>query len=486
MDLLNKIENAKPQYLFFLLFLIFLVFYAIQVPTYIANADVLAYTCRATSNAPINSFVYLDQYTHRLLGDETYPNYHIGHTLLLRLIYMLVPHAYAKTILPAGFLSALCGALIVGFTFLIWLSLGFNKKASFFIAICSGLIPTLCYNNIIGEAYSPQLLFIVLSLYFFFRNRVFFTVLFFCSALLISPLSALCFPLLFIKSRDKRTLFLPFIILLASFLTYVVACFALKVDIIKAFRIISTIPGGSSLIFRIYKYIELLVLNINFLFLFMLIGIWIIWKNHKRLFIVLLLGSIPYLVLGLLSRDFIVDYGNNLFVLFWILSVPIGFSLSQNKRLWYTSALSLIFLFAVFQVGWALPNNRIGRSLEDAGKRTRMVVPEEIPIVGPWKSALAITLGKYGWNYEKIASLYIEYQGPDEQILLNANIDTLLVVSEKMPTPKWKNNLKKKLPGSWFLKEPKNFINEKFAGTVNLIYENDLVYVYKWTRKNNT
>ena len=127
MTLKSRIEQLNPLYLFFSLSLIFFVFYLIQIPFWTRYPDVLVHSCRSLSDLPILNYAYLDERSLYLYGTKALPNYHLGHTVLLWFIYHIVPKSLAITIWPSGFLASICGSLVVGFTFLIWLHLGLQK-----------------------------------------------------------------------------------------------------------------------------------------------------------------------------------------------------------------------------------------------------------------------------------------------------------------------------------------------------------------------
>ncbi|MCB9247705.1 MAG: hypothetical protein H6613_03800 [Ignavibacteriales bacterium] len=83
-------------------------FYALQIPYYTSKPDVIVFAIRALADKPILDFAYLPQET--LLDGTVLPNYHLGHTLVLWLVYQIVPVSYSSTIWISGFISALSGA----------------------------------------------------------------------------------------------------------------------------------------------------------------------------------------------------------------------------------------------------------------------------------------------------------------------------------------------------------------------------------------
>ncbi|MFC1766745.1 hypothetical protein ACFL6U_32305 [Planctomycetota bacterium] len=84
-NLQSRVEQIDHRCLFWMLSIVFGVFYAVQIPFHTSNADVLVYSLRSLEPVPITEFAFLD---HRYqLGDDPLPNYHLGHTLILWLVY---------------------------------------------------------------------------------------------------------------------------------------------------------------------------------------------------------------------------------------------------------------------------------------------------------------------------------------------------------------------------------------------------------------
>jgi hypothetical protein len=66
---------------------------------------------------------------------------------------------------------------------------------------------------------------------------------------------------------------------------------------------------------------------------------------------------------------------------------------------------------------------------------------------------------------------------PNEADLLRTGEDSLIVIISK--TPQWKNELTR-LKILKFKTEDRTFTDQTFKGSVKLILENDLVYIYRW------
>jgi len=480
MTLKARIVQLHPLYLFFSLSLVFFVFYLIQIPFCTRYSDVLVHSCRSLSDLPILHYAYLDERSHFLYGTKALPNYHLGHTVLLWFIYHIVPKSLAVTIWPSGFLASICGSLVVGFTFLIWLHLGLQKYASFIISIVVGLIPSIWSMNLVGAVYSLQLLSILLFLYFFLRNHIFLSSLAFLFANLVSPLSALSFPVLFIKSHDKDTFikafYIGFIALLAYFLVY----YLIDSNILRTFELASKAYTKRSMSWHFLRFGIVLILNINFLLIFLVTGSGLAWQQHRNLVYGLLPAFMFQLILPFYKSGFLSITNPYLLLLFWILSFPIGLAIANYNKLRYTVVFAFTGLFVLTQLVCIIPNKHIGVALDEAGKQLHSRVPEELKIVGHWGSSIGVVLGKYGPDFNKLTSKYIEFEFPSENDLLTTGEDSLIVVISK--TPQWKKELSK-LPISMFEIKDRNFDEQSFSGSIQLIFENDVVCIYKWDKK---
>ena len=475
----SRIEQLKPLYLFFLLSFVFFVFYLIQIPFWTRYADVLVHSCRSLSDFPILNYAFLDERSLFLHGTKALPNYHLGHTVLLWLIYHIVPHSLAVTIWPSGFLASICGSLVVGFTFLIWLHLGLQKYISFIIAMVVGLIPSIWCMSLIGAVYSLQLLSIVLFLYFFLRNHIFLSSLTFLFANLVSPLSALSFPLLFLKSQDKETLRTAFYIGFFALLAYFLVYYLINSNVLLTFKIASMGYAKRSIFWNFSKFGIVLILNINFLLIFLVSGSGLAWQKHRNLVYGLLPAFMFQLSLPFYKSGFLSIINPYLLLLFWILSFPTGLALAQYDKIRSSIVLAFVGLFVLTQLVCMIPNKHIGVALNEAGKQLRSQAPAEIKIVGNWNSTIAVVIGKYGPDFEKISSKYIEFTFPSEADLLRTGENSLIVVISKRPY--WRKELSK-LPISMFKIKDKNFSEQNFCGSIQLIFENDAVYIYKWDR----
>ena len=97
-------ENKK---IFFILFFLFLIFYSVQIPLHTSKPDVIVFAIRSLSKLPIVDYAYLAPNT--LLEGTALPNYHLGHTIILWLVYQLAPSNLSNTIWLSGFVSSISG-----------------------------------------------------------------------------------------------------------------------------------------------------------------------------------------------------------------------------------------------------------------------------------------------------------------------------------------------------------------------------------------
>jgi hypothetical protein len=457
----------------------YLSFYTIQIPLFTGNTDVIVFSCRSLSDWPIVRYAYLDE--RSLLDQPPLPNYHIAHTVLLWLAYHIFPSKLSYTIWPSGFISALCGALSAGLTFFIWVRLGVDKVASFIAAAISGLIPAIWNMSVLGEPYSLQLTSTLLFFYFFIADRMVIATLAFLFTAFVSPIGGLSIFLVFLDLPTKRTVKKAIICGSTALLLYIIITYYLNMDVYNAFSAITPASKDRSVIWKVYKFIWIFFLNINFLFPSLIRGIQIMWFQYRGRICYFCLAIVPWLLLAAMDSQFLDTPGNFLLLFFWVLCLPISLALTSVQIPIHRYCLIIFGIVSIYLFSCYIPDTAIGISRADAGYKLLRTVPEEIKIIGKWKSSVPIVLAKYGWNLDKLSENYIESGSAnyDESVLLKTGEKSLLIIMEKrdkirLQLMKWG------VPG--FLKQELDPLHMNNVGTVRKILENDTVIVYRWDR----
>ncbi len=470
-------RNSEDKKIFSFLTLFFLIFYTLQIPLHTSKPDVVVFAMRALSKLPILNYAYLAPNT--LIEGTALPNYHLGHTLILWLAYHLAPASLSNSIWLSGFVSSICGALIVGLTFLIWKELGIDKKKSVIIAFTVGFIPSIWEESLIGEIYAMQLLFILLFVYSFLRNKIFISIITFTFANLISPLSGLSFGLLLLKPWHKNTLKKIFLIGGVSLAVYLLIYFLIGSNLLNLLNPLSTEQEGRGIIYRIVVLIVFIILNFNFFSLYLYKGLKETFKAEKEKITKLLLATLPQLLLLFLGSTFFIELGSFQLPIFWALAFPLGYYLSTiNFRNLYF-ALSFMGLVILSYTLWIYPNTKIGSSREAAGKWLKKKGYDNISIIGSWEPGINVLYGRDGFNLAELNKYYFDAPFPSENEIKCTKKDSVLIVSQKK-TPlrilfSYLHITSMNIPKY----EPKRKIK---TGIISKLYENDSVLLYKWKK----
>lgn len=453
----------------------FLIFYTLQIPRWTSNADVLVYSLRSSQSSPIVRYAFLDY--SELSKGQVLANYHLAHTLILWLVYHLVPKSMVHSILPSGIVSAVSGALVVGLTFFIWLKLKIKKFQAFYAAVIVGIIPSIWFHSIIGEVYALQLLFILLFLFFYLSNRFVLSCISLVFALLVSPISFPAFAFIFIKLPNKSAFFKAVLIGVVSFLIYIGIIFVFNIDIFSTYKNVSAVSWDMSFITRFARLGAFMILNFSFFIYFLFKGSFQVWKNHKRLFLGLLLAAAPQFFLILVNPTFVIELGCFQLPLFWILALPVGLALAKVKKTIPWTVLPACGLIAVMIFFWIIPNRSIGKDREQAGFWLRKHVPESVKLTGDWGACIGLSIARCNWNIEKMSENYIFNPDPKkEDCLASGERNLLLAYFKKQPLYNWLSHLPiagigASVPDSWQSFE---------KSTVKKIYESQYVRIVKW------
>ncbi|NLP10042.1 DUF2723 domain-containing protein, partial [bacterium] len=308
-----KVLTCSNSRLATVLMILFGIFYIIQIPLISSNSDVSLYSLRSKSDRPIIQYAFYEKTLHH--GGIPLPNYHVAHTVFLWFLYRLVPEFLQNSIWPAGLLSSVAGALSIGLSFLIWIRLGIARERALIASALYGLTPAIWHNAIIGEVYSLQYFFIFLFLYFFFHLKSGLSAVSFAMANLVSPISGFAYPLIVLGERTRKSFIQAVLVGLLAVGMYLLVVTLLDMHLLRAFDAISSTQH--SLLWKGYKFCLILLLNIHFFFTFILLAA----KKHggvnPTFILFLLLGMSPYLLMGFLDSQFLVEKGSFLTMLFW-------------------------------------------------------------------------------------------------------------------------------------------------------------------------
>lgn len=474
---MEKFTEIKPSKIFILLTVGFFIFYSVQISFWTSRADVLTFACRSSADTPILKYAYLNYKS--LLGDLVLPNYHLGHTIVLWIMYHLMPERLFTTVWPAGFVSAISGAFIIGLTFLIWVKLGISKYKSLIISVFTGLIPSIWFHNTFGEIYALQLVSILSFLYFFLDKKYILATIAFLFACLVSPLSGLSFSLILLADWKKETFIKAFFVGFAALVLYAFIFLAIGSDIFKIFDQLQNEYAGRSFLYRSFMLIMFIIINLNFFLYFFVKG----WKQAnsetKVLFRKLQLALIPQLFLLFLGSTFFIELGSFQIPLFWGLAFPVGLALSNVKLYIPKVILPLLGSIILTIVLWQLPDRIMAIDRHDAGEWLKANRYTKIKVIGDWYSSIAVLLERNNWNFKILSNDYFDRSYPSDDDFLSTGEDSVIIVCSKKPKLR---KLVSKLPIEGFRLNIYNPITELKSGRTTKIYENDSVVLYKWEK----
>lgn len=466
-------QNKEP----YILFIAFAIFYTLQIPNDTYKADVLTFAIRSSADSPILSFAYLNSQT--LLTGTALPNYHIGHTLILWLVYQIVPETFMYSIWTAGFVSSISAAFVVVLTYLIWLTLGIDKRKSIFIAVTFGLVPIFWEHATIGEIHALQMLFILLFLYSFFKEKYVFSALAFLFANLISPLSGLAFLLVFLKGFNKKNLIAALTIGTSALALYIVVFLTLGSDLLQLLNPVSEQPAGRGIIYRILTLGVFICLNFGFFIYFSIRGFENLLNENKNLLIRLVIASIPQVLLVFVSAAFFIEYGSFQILLFWAIAFPTGYYLSKVNLKSFYFIFSFLFSISITYFLLLSPHKTIGSSLEDAGNWLNSNGYKDVCVIGPWNVGINIISARNSEKLESLKNYYFDKAKPTTTDLIQTEETELIIAASK------KRTLRKLLsdaniPGFVILEY--NPIQDIEYGKVKKLYENEFVCLYSWEK----
>ncbi len=473
-----SIEHIKPRKIFAALIIIFAVFYASQISFFTSRADVLAFACRSDSETPILKYAFLNDST--LLDQPALPNYHLGHTLALWLVYEIMPFGLDKTIYPAGLVSAISGAFIVGFTFLIWLNLGLSRKKSLIISVVTGLVPTIWFHSTFGEVYALQFAFILWFTYAFLRENIPLAIFTFLIANLISPVSALSFSFIFLAGWNKKVFRNAFIVGAVSLAIYVVIYILIGSNLLNLINPLGTEVEGRSFFYRILVLGFFIAINFNFFLLYLYKGFFQSFSNDKTLTYKVLLAIAPQLLLLFLGSTFFIELGSFQIPLFWGLAFFTGSFIAEAnlglKKLampfWGTVILT-IFLWKVPDITTGIDRHDAGVWLKGKGLETKFI--------GDWNTSVGVILAKEEMGLKYLIKNYYDCPFPGEKDIQMTHEDSLLIIAGKKDIVR---QYLAKLPIKGLQLENYNPSEKIKTGKTEKLYENKSLVIYLWTKNN--
>lgn len=460
-----------------ILFAAFVLFYTLQIPSYTSKPDVIVFAIRSLADKPITEFAYLPKTT--LLSGDALPNYHLGHTIILWIVYHLMPLNFASTIWIAGFISSISGSLIVLLTYLIWRTLNFSKRISITTSVIVGLIPSFWEQSVIGEVYALQYAFVLAFVLAFLKDKIILSSLFFMFANLVSPLSGLAFGLIFLKGFNKRNFKNAVIVGSTALIAYIIVYSFAGINIPDLLNEFDNAPEGRGLTYRTLAFFGFIFLNFNFFIFYLIKGIKLSANELKKTIINLFIATTPQLLLIFLGAAFFIELGSFQLPVFWALAFPLGYYLSKIKVNKYYFVISLIATMAFTYSLWIRTNIVVGKEREEAGKWLRINGYNNISVIGPWSVGVSVIKGRDGSNLDALQNYYIEKSCPDNEDLNKTQRNKLIIASAK------------KLPFRVALSRIKlSGLNIKYYnpfdkitnGRLLKLYENDSISLYKWEK----
>ncbi|MCB9211399.1 MAG: hypothetical protein H6610_10110 [Ignavibacteriales bacterium] len=460
-----------------ILFISFLIFYALQIPYYTSKPDVIVFAIRSLADKPITEFAYLPKTT--LLSGEALPNYHLGHTIILWIVYQIMPFNIASTIWTSGFISSISGSLIVILTYFIWRNLNFSNRISITTSVIVGLVPSFWEQSVIGEVYALQYAFVMAFVLAYLKDKLILSSLFFMYANLVSPLSGLAFGLIFLKGYSKNNFKNAFIVGSTALLTYVVVYSIAGTNILDLLNGFDHAPENRGLTYRTIAFFGFILVNFNFFIFYLIKGIKLSFSELKNTLINLAVATSPQLLLILLGATFFIELGSFQLPVFWALAFPLGYYLSKVKINKYYFAISLIATVAFTYSLWIRTNIVVGKEREEAGKWLRVNGFNGISVIGPWSVGVSVIQGRDGSNLNALQNYYIEKSCPGNEDLTKTQKDKLIIASaKKLPF----RVAISKINLSGLNLDHYNPFDKITNGNLEKLYENDSVSLFKWEK----
>jgi len=421
LTLAEKLSTGK---IFWILVMGFGIFYSLQIPLLTSNSDVVIYSLRAKSDAPILQYAFYEKTTYG--GGAPLPNYHVAHTVALWLVYQLMPEFLQNSIWPSGSVSALSAAFSIGIIFLIWLQLGLAKNKACLMAVVYGFIPTIWHHATIGEVYSLQYLFVYLFLLFFLKNKIIPSALSFALANLVSPISALSFSLVMIGEKSKKKFLQAFMVGFLAIALYLLIVHLLRIDPFKALEAVDT--SQRDWLWRFYKLFTILLLNVNLFLLFLFLGMKSSDAKERKFTGYLLIGIAPYILLALYDSQFLAENGSFLFLLFWACAYFIVEGLAKLQGSGKMIVFYFFVNFFIYLSFWQMADLEVAVARNQAAFALKESHLQDTKIIGSWSHAVGIIIARDGWALEHLTNTFIDISYPTAEDMRQTGEDSLLLV----------------------------------------------------------
>jgi hypothetical protein len=475
--MISKIENYSTRKIFLALSAFFLIFYSIQIPFWTSNSDVIVYSCRASTDRPILKYAFLDKRSLQLRDKDPLPNYHLGHTIILWLLYHFMPDSIKHSIWPAGFVSAISGAFMVGLTFLLWTQLKIRKKTAIIISMIVGLIPSIWYHNLTGEVYALQLMLIILFIYLFLKNKWVLSSVAFLFANLVSPLSSISYAFLLLSPDIKKNILKFFIVGFMALCAYILIFVIIDPKFIYIFNSFEQHTSGRSFFWEIFRLGSIIILNFNFLLYYFFRGVINAGGENKKILIKLLFAISPMIILSLISGKFLNEFGSFQQTVLWALSFPVGCIISERLKSRAYLIMSLCGIILMYYFVWMIPNIQTAKDQNRAGTWLKSNIAEEVKIMGPWICTINVVVARYNWDFEKISNNYINKAKPKTDDIKKTGQKSLIIVSRKYSKMRI---LLSKLPIHGFRLKTYNPEEAIKTGSLKILFETDAIALFKW------
>jgi hypothetical protein len=391
----------------------------------------------------------------------------------------MLPEGMTGSIWAAGFLSSLSASLSIVLTFLICMNIGIHRKPAIYISGLFGIVPSFWEHAIIGELYSLQMLFILIYVYGFLKNNIFVAISAFWISNLISPLSALAFPLFLLGGINKKNTIKALLVGASSFVLYIIVILITGMDLARLAGEVGVASEGRGIFYRIIVLSIFIILNFHLFLIYFFRGTQKLILERKNLIIALLIGIIPQLLLIFVSSGFFIEHGSFQLLLFWAIAIPVGYSIAATNFKTPYSIISLIVSFILTYFIWTSQHNNTGSALKEAGIWLKENNYEKVSIIGPYDVAINMIEYRDGRNMEYLNNYFFDKPMPTMEDIIMTGKDRLIIAhNKKIPIRKLAADTG--IPGLEIKRyEPIRLIDK---GVIRKIFENNIVELYDWQK----
>ncbi len=451
----------------------FFLFYLAQVSAVSGTGDVPVYAARALQPTPVLEWAFFDS---RALGaGEPLPNYHLLHTLVLWVAYHVAPEPLARSVWPAGAVSALAGAATAALTFLLWRRAGLAERAAAGIALVSGLQPAIWYHATLGEVYALQLAFTTLLAFASLGRRTLLAALALLGAVLTSPTAGASGGLVLLGGVGWALRRGPIVGALAL-AAYLAIFAAIGSDPLAIFTAVGSESGNRSLAFAFAGLVAVVALNLGLGLLFAVRGSRELLRSAPRAALGLALATAPQLLLPFAASEFVQELGSMLLALFWAACAPIGMALEREPRRW---AAAVLASFAILALSfWLLPDRWRGMEQLAAANALRGSLGERTLLLGRWIPAVGVAAIAFDYDLDTLERRYLNLSELDPQTLAGLPFEEALFLRSG---PSWFRRLAARVPVAGFELRDLAPRWESADGALEALAPIGPIEVYRWT-----